>query len=82
MPTIQEIGAEIRALYGSHAVVSRKGSFFLVHLDRPSPQLVRQRTRDFDPNLYFCPDCPLCQTLKNGGIVIFNDDLFADSEET
>jgi len=81
MPTIKEIRAEIRAMYGDHAVVSRKGTFILVHLDRPTPARLRERTREFDPALHFCPDCPLCQMLKEGGVVVFDDTIFEEIED-
>jgi hypothetical protein len=67
---------EIRALYGSHAVISRKGSFVLVHLDHPSAATVRKRRREFDPREFFCPDCPLCQMLKESGVVIYDESIF------
>ena len=69
---------EIRALYGESAVVSRKGTFTLVHLDRPSKATVRRRNREFDPTEFFCPDCPLCQLLKGSGIVVFDDSIFEE----
>jgi len=69
---------EIRALYGEKAVVSRKEGFTLVHLDSPSRATVRRRNREFDPNEFFCPDCPLCQMLKTSGIVVFDDAIFED----
>ena len=71
---------EIRALYGQTAVVSRKGSFTLVHLDRPSKATIRRRSREFDPEEFFCPDCPLCQLLKKSGIVVFDDTLFEEDD--
>ena len=64
---------EIRALYGRKAVVSRKGAFVLVHLDNPSRAKIRRRRAEFDPAQFFCPDCPLCQVLKESGIVVFDD---------
>jgi hypothetical protein len=67
---------EIRALYGSNAVISRKGTFVLVHLDRPSAATVRKRRREFNPREFFCPDCPLCQMLKESGVVIYDDSIF------
>jgi hypothetical protein len=67
---------EIRALYGSNAVISRKGSFVLVHLDHPSAATVRKRRREFNPLEFFCPDCPLCQMLKESGVVIYDDSIF------
>lgn len=74
---------EIRALYGKTAVVSRKGSFVLVHLDNPSRSTIRRRQREFDPVEFFCPDCPLCQLLKKSGVVVFDDSIeeFIDQDE-
>ena len=81
MSTIKEIRAEIRTMYGPHAEVSLKGAFILVHLDRPTPAVLRQRTREFDPEEHFCPDCPLCQMLRQGGVVIFDDTIFEEIED-
>src|SRR5262245_60149493 len=64
---------EIRALYGKNAVITRKGAFALIHLDRPSKATVRRRKREFDPDEFFCPDCPLCELLKKSGLVVFDD---------
>ena len=72
--------AEIRALYGESAVISRKALFTLVHLDNPSLAIVRQRRREFDPAKFFCADCPLCTLLKESGVIVFNESVF-DGEE-
>ena len=71
----------IRALYGSEAVISRKGAFILVHLDHPSAATIRRRRREFDPRQVFCPDCPLCQMLKESGVVVYDDSIFSEEEE-
>jgi hypothetical protein len=71
---------DIRALYGRDAVISRKGTFVLVHLDHPSAATVRRRRREFNPRDVFCPDCPLCQMLKESGVVVFDDSIFADED--
>ena len=71
---------EIRALYGKSAVISRKGAFTLVHLDRPSKATIRRRRREFDPFEFFCPDCPLCQLLKQSGVVVFDDSIYESDE--
>jgi hypothetical protein len=73
---------EIRALYGRNAVISRKGAFTLVHLDRPSRATIRRRRREFDPVEFFCPDCPLCQLLKKSGVVIFDESIFNGEEDS
>jgi hypothetical protein len=71
---------EIFFMYGKSAVISRKGSFTLVHLDRPSAELIRCRTEEFDPDDYFEDDCPLCRMLRNGGIIIFDEGFYEDEE--
>ena len=68
--------AEIRALYGKSAVISRKALFTLVHLDNPSPAVVRQRLREFDPAKFLCEDCPLCGLLKESGVIVFDESVF------
>jgi hypothetical protein len=67
--------AEIRALYGKNAVISRKGLFTFVHLDNPSPEVIRQRRREFDPATFFCGDCPLCGLMKESGVIVFDDSV-------
>lgn len=71
---------EILFMYGNNAVISRKGRFTLVHLDRPSAELVRARTDSFDPEDFFKCDCRICQLTKEGGIVIFDDSAYEDEE--
>ena len=73
--------AEIAVLYGKHAVVSRKGRFTLIHLDRPSRAIVRARTREFDPDRFFDPDCPVCQLMRQGGVVVFDETDYGIDEE-
>ena len=72
---------EIRLLYGKSVVISRKGAFALIHLDRPSKATIRRRRREFDPVEFFCPDCPLCQLLKNSGIVVFDDSIYETDDD-
>jgi hypothetical protein len=79
MPTVLS-DSEIRALYGEHAVISRKGRFSLVHLDSPSPAVARRRSREFDPERVFCPDCPLCSLLNESGVVVFDDSVLNEAE--
>ncbi|HEX4998004.1 MAG TPA: hypothetical protein VFY29_07255 [Terriglobia bacterium] len=69
MPTLEEI----RLVYGNDAVITRKGAFTLVHLDRPSRSVMRERTRAFDPDDFFFDDCPLCQMVKAGGVIVYDD---------
>jgi len=71
---------EILFLYGNDAVISRKGRFTLVHLDRPSADLVRVRTETFDPEEFFNCDCRICQLTKEGGVVIFDDAAYEDED--
>jgi hypothetical protein len=72
--------AAIRDLYGQDAVISRKALFTLVHLDNPSPAVIRQRRREFDPGKFFCADCPLCRLLKESGVIVFDESVF-DGED-
>ena len=71
---------EILFMYGQTAVISRTGRFTLVHLDRPSADLVRARTVTFDPEEFFRCDCRICQMTKEGGIVIFDDSAYEDED--
>jgi hypothetical protein len=71
---------EIRFTYGKNVVISRKGKFVLVHLDRPSTALLLARTEEFDPEEYFFKDCELCQMTKQGGIVVYDDSAFEDDD--
>jgi hypothetical protein len=71
---------EILFLYGKNAVISRKGRFTLVHLDRPSAELIRVRTECFDPEDFFACDCPICALSKEGGVVVFDDSSYDDEE--
>ena len=71
---------EIFFMYGKNAVISRKGRFTLVHLDRPTTELVRVRTENFDPDEFFDCNCPICSLTKEGGIVVFDDSPFDEEE--
>jgi hypothetical protein len=71
---------EIFFMYGKNAVISRKGRFTLVHLDRPTTELVRVRTENFDPDEFFDCNCPICDLTKEGGIVVFDDSPFDEDE--
>jgi hypothetical protein len=71
---------EIFFMYGKNAVISRKGRFTLVHLDRPTTELVRVRTENFDPDEFFDCNCPICELTKDGGIVVFDDSPFDEEE--
>jgi hypothetical protein len=42
--------------------------------------LVQTRTEEFDPEVFFCPECPLCQMIKDSGVVVFDDSIFEDEE--
>jgi len=71
---------ELRLIYGKDIAISRKGSFALVHLDRPASELIRERTEEFDPESFFCEHCPFCQMVKDSGVLIFNDSIFEEDE--
>jgi hypothetical protein len=71
---------EILFLYGKNAVISRTGRFTLVHLDRPSTELIRARTENFDPDEFFHCQCRICEIAKESGIVIFDDSAYDDEE--
>ncbi len=71
---------EIRFLYGQSAVITRKGRFTLVHLDKPSEALAEQRTQEFDPATFFKCDCRVCQLTKEGGTVIFDETVYEQEQ--
>ena len=71
---------ELRLVYGKDIAISRKGSFVLVHLDRPSSGLIRERTEEFNPDTFFCDHCPFCQMVKDSGVLIFNDSILEEDE--
>ena len=71
---------EILFMYGKNAVISRRGQFTLVHLDRPSGDLLRDRTDNFDPDEFFKCDCSVCQLAREGGVVVFDDSVYDDEE--
>ena len=71
---------EIFLMYGKNAVISRKDQFTLVHLDRPSADLVRSRTVNFDPDEYFKCGCRICQFVKEGGVILFDDSPYDEEE--
>jgi hypothetical protein len=71
---------EIVLLYGKHAVISRKGRFTFIHLDRPSADLVRARTEEFDPDEFFKCGCKVCELTKEGGVIVFDDSPYEDEE--
>jgi hypothetical protein len=71
---------EILFLYGKNAVISRGGRFTFVHLDRPSADVARARTENFDPEEFFKCGCNICTLSKEGGIVVFDDSAYDDEE--
>jgi len=71
---------EILLIYGKNAVISRKGRFTFVHLDRPSVDLVRARTDNFDPDEFFKCGCKVCELTREGGVVVFDDSPYEDEE--
>lgn len=68
---------DLRALYGAAAVFTNVDRFTLVHMDQPSQELINKRAREVSAEEFFCPDCPLCQMLKEAGVVVFDDSLEA-----
>jgi hypothetical protein len=71
---------EILFIYGKNAIISRQGRFTFIHLDRPSADLVRSRTENFDAEEFFKCDCRICELTKEGGIIIFDDSAYDDEE--
>ena len=71
---------EIFFVYGRNAVISRKDQFTFVHLDRPSADLVKSRTANFDAQEYFKCGCRVCQVTKESGVIVFDDFPYEDEE--
>jgi hypothetical protein len=72
---------EVFLMYGKNVSISRKGSFTLVHLDRPSLELIRHRTEQFRPEDYFDDDCWLCRLQREEGVIVFDDDSSYEDED-
>ena len=72
---------EIHLLYGENAAISRKGPFVLVHLDRPSRELIHHRTEHFDPDAYFERNCSICALQREAGLIVFDEGRYDDEEE-
>ncbi len=72
---------EVRSRYGDDIAISRKGGYVLVHLDRPTPEMISARSDEFDPDEYFDDGCPICVMQKGGGVIIFDDFPYDDEEE-
>jgi hypothetical protein len=67
---------ELKGVFGDNAIISRVGSFNLIHLDNPSPEIIERRISEFDPNDLFEDNCPLCQMLREeGGNVVYDEFL-------
>jgi hypothetical protein len=74
---------DLRKMYGEHALFSHVGGFTLIHLDKPSEEVVSKRVREFDPGEFFFDDCPLCQmAMREGGHIVFDDYDEADEPPT
>ena len=71
---------EILLIYGKHAIISRKGRFTFIHLDRPSLTIVRLRTETFNPEEFFTCGCHICQITKEAGVIVFDDSAYEDEE--
>jgi hypothetical protein len=84
MAKLKLTDAELRLLYGTHIVISRlvtpAGEFTLIHLDRPTPDIVRLRMKSFDPDEFFDCDCGICQLTREGAVVVFDETVFDDEE--
>ena len=71
---------EILFMYGKNAVISRKDRFTFVHLDRPSAEMVRSRTENFNPDEFFDCDCRICALIRESGVVVFDDSAYDEEE--
>jgi len=72
---------ELRARYGQDVAVTRRRGFWLVHADKPKPEVIRERTESFDPDDYFEPGCPLCAIQRTRRVVVFDDFSVFEEEE-
>jgi hypothetical protein len=67
--------AELKTIYGKHAIISRVGKYNLIHLDYPSPQEIRSRIEEIKSGGAHDgdDDCPLCRAQKEmGGEVVYS----------
>ena len=71
---------ELLFIDGKNAIISRNGRFTFVNLDRPSADLVRVRTLNFNPDEFFKCDCRICELTREGGHLVFDDSAYDDEE--
>ena len=67
--------AELRSIYGEHAIISRVGKYNLVHLDYPSPEVIRERIEEVKSGggHDYDDDCPLCRAQREmGGEIVYS----------
>jgi len=67
--------AELKRIYGQHAIISRVGNYNLIHLDYPSPEKIRQRIEEVKSETFQAEedDCPLCRMQKEmGGEIVYS----------
>ncbi|HEX9780917.1 MAG TPA: hypothetical protein VGB20_06865 [bacterium] len=72
---MREIETQLKARYGWDAVIGRLGELWLVHLDQPSQDEIRERIEEARQDFFDDPeDCPCCEMIRPqaGDILVFD----------
>jgi len=69
---------ELRKQYGSEAVFTRLDDVVIVHLDRPTEAMIRERIAEVQREVRTPEDCPLCEQMRLAGgyeVVYYGSEL-------
>lgn len=71
---------ELREEYGPDAVFTRVGDILIVHQDKPTESMIRQRIAEVQREAKEPDDCPLCEDMRLAGgyLVVYQGNLLPE----